>query len=109
MRSLLFWRISELNDRQTRNAPEVASIDRQHGVAERKRRRTDEEIGKWNDDSASLLLCIQLARKPRNVRGQRKDRDGGKKLLDEGFTARSAFGSIGTVDSMDELNDTNCR
>src|SRR5712664_4385245 len=31
--------ISELNDRQTRNAREVARIDRQHGVAERERGR----------------------------------------------------------------------
>ena len=32
-------------------------------------------------------------------RGQRIDRDGGEELLDEGFTARSAFGGISTVDS----------
>ena len=54
--------ISELNDRQTRNAREVARIDRQHGVAERERGRTDtdKEIGEWNHDSAALLLRIQL-------------------------------------------------
>jgi len=86
----------------------VARIDRQHGVAERERRRTDEEIGKWNDDSATLLLRIQLAREPCHVRGQRKDRDGGKKLLDEGFTARPPFGCI-TVDSVDEFDDADRR
>ena len=56
--------ISELNDRQTRNAPEVARIDRQHGVAEGERGRTDKEIGEWNHDSAALLLRMQLTREP---------------------------------------------
>jgi hypothetical protein len=32
--SVVFCCISELNDRQTGNASEVARIDRQHGVAE---------------------------------------------------------------------------
>ena len=77
--SVVFCCISELNDRQTGNAPEVARIDRQHGVAERERCRTDEEIGEWNHDSAALLLRVQLAGEPCNVRGQRIDRDGGKK------------------------------
>jgi hypothetical protein len=43
-------RLHNINDRQTRNAPEVSRIDRQHGVAERERRRTDNEIGEWNHD-----------------------------------------------------------
>jgi hypothetical protein len=73
--SVLFCSISELNDGQTRDAPEMARIDRQHGVAERERGRTDKEIGEWNHDSAALLLRIQLAREPCNVRGQRIDRD----------------------------------
>ena len=106
---MVFCSISKLNDRQTGNAPEVARIDRQHGVGERKRRRTDKEIGKWNHDSAPLLLRIQLAREPCNVRGQRIDRDSGKKLLDEGFTARTAFGGISTVDSVDEFDDADRR
>lgn len=108
-RCVLFCCMSELNHRQTRNAPEVARIDRQHGVAERERRRTDKEIGEWNHDSAALLLRIQLAREPCNVRGQRIDRDGGKKLLDEGFTARPAFGAVSTVNSVDEFDDTHRR
>ena len=101
--------ISQLNDRQTRNAPEVARIDRQHGAAERERGRTDKEIGEWNHDSAALLLRIQLAREPCNVRGQRIDRDGGKKLLDEGFTARPAFSAVSTVNSVNEFDDTHRR
>jgi hypothetical protein len=44
------------------------------------------------------MLTVKLAREPCNVRGRRIDRDGGKKLLDEGFTARPAFSSISTVD-----------
>jgi hypothetical protein len=101
--------ISELNDRQTRNVPEVARIDRQHGVAQRERGRADKEIGEWNHDSAALLLRIQLSREPCNVRGQWIDRDGGHKLLDEGFTTRPAFGSVSTVNSVDEFDDTHRR
>jgi hypothetical protein len=37
------------------------------------------------------------------------DRDGGKKLLDEGFTARPAFGGVSTVDSVDEFHDADRR
>jgi hypothetical protein len=85
------------------------AFDRQHRVAERERRRTDKEIGEWNHDPAALLVRIQLAREPCNVRGQRIDGDGGKKLLDEGFTARPAFGGISTVDSVDELHDADRR
>ena len=107
--SVLFCRISELNDRQTTNAPEAARIDRHHGVAERERGRTDKEIGEWNHDSAALLRRIQLAREPCNVRGQRIDRDGGKQLLDEGFAARLGFGGISTVDSVYEFNDSDGR
>ena len=95
--------MSELNHRQAGNAREVARIDRQHGVAEGERRRTDEEISEWNHDSAALLVRIELAREPRNVRRQRIDRDGGKKLLDEGFTTSPAFDGISTVDSVDEF------
>ena len=101
--------ISELNDRQTRNAREVARIDRQHGVAERERSRTDKEIGEWNHDSTALLLGIKLAREPCNVRGQRIDRDCGKKLLDEGFATRPAFGGVSTVNPVDELDDSHRR
>jgi hypothetical protein len=38
----------------------VAHIVRQHGVAERERRRAEKEVGEWNHDSAALLR-----RKPR--------------------------------------------
>ena len=106
---MVFCCISELNDSQTRNTPEVARIDDKHGVAQRERGRTDKEISKWNHNSAALLLRIQLAREPCNVRGQRIERDGGKKLLDEGFTARPAFGAVSTVNSVDEFDDTHRR
>jgi hypothetical protein len=109
VRAIPFCCISELNDGQTRDVPEMAHIDREHRVAERERRRTDEEIGQRNDDSPALLLRIQLAREPCNVRGQRIDRDGGKKLLDESFTARAAFGGISAVDSVDEFDDPDSR
>ena len=105
--SVLFcYCISELNDRQTRNAPEVACIDRQHGVAERERGRTDKEIGEWNHDSTALLLGIQLAGQPGNFRSQRIDGDRSKELLDEGFAAGPAFGRVGTMDAVNEFNDS---
>ena len=55
------------------------------------------------------LLRIQLAREPRNVRGQGIDRYGGKKLLDEGFAARPTVGSVSTVNPVDEFDDTDYR
>jgi hypothetical protein len=109
MRACRFSCFSELNDRQTRNPPEVARIDRQHGIAERKRSCTDQEIGEWNHDSAALLLRIQSAREPCNVRRQWIDGDSGKKFIDEGFPARPTFGGIRTVDPMDELDDADRR
>ncbi len=36
-------------------------------------------------------------------------RDGGKKLLDEGFTTRPAFGGVSTVNAVDEFDDTHRR
>ena len=87
----------------------MACIDRKHGVIERECGRTNGEIGEWNHDSAALLLHIELAREPCNVRGQRIDRDGGKKLLDERFTASPAFGGVSTVNSVDEFDDTHWR
>lgn len=41
--------------------------------------------------------------------GQRKDGDGGKKLIDESFTAPPAFGCISRVDAVDEFNDADRR
>ena len=101
--------ISKLDDRQTGNTSEVAHVNRQHRVPERERRRTDKEIGEWNHDAAALLLRIQLAREPCNVRGQRIDRDGGKQLLDEGFTARPSVGGVSTMNPVDEFDDTHRR
>ena len=85
---MLFCCISELNDRQTRNAPEGARIDRRHRLAERECRCTDKEIGEWNHDFPVLLLRIQPAREPPIVCVQPIDRAGRKRLLEEGFTAR---------------------
>ena len=95
--------ISELNDRQTRNAPEVARIDRQHGVAERERGRTDKEIGEW---TTIPRLCCSASSLPASLAcpWSMEDRDGGKKLLDESFTARPASGAVSTVNSVDEFD-----
>lgn len=87
----------------------MTRIDRQHRLAERERRRTDQEIGEWNHDPAALLVGIQPAREPCNVRGQRIDDDGGKKHLDERFATRPTFGGINTVDSVDEFHDADRR
>ena len=87
----------------------MASIDRQYGKAKRERSRTNEEIGEWHHNSAALLLRIEHAGKPCNVRRQRIDRDGGRKFLDERFAASPAFGGISTVNSVDEFDDANSR
>jgi hypothetical protein len=87
----------------------MARIDRQHGILERERGRTDQQVGERNHDAAALLLGIQLTGKSRNVGGERIDRDRRQELFDECFAPRPPFGGIGTVDTVNEFDDTDRR
>ncbi len=53
-----------------------------------------------------LLLGVQLASQPGNVRSKRIHDDGRQKVLDERFATRSPFGRVRTVNAVNEFNDT---
>jgi hypothetical protein len=83
----------------------MARIDCPYRVAERECGRTDQEIGERNHDAVALLLGVQLASKSCCIGGQGIDGHRSEELLDEGFAAHAAFGRVGTVDAVNELND----
>jgi hypothetical protein len=53
----------------------------------------------------ALLLGVQLASKSCCIGGQGIDGHRSEELLDEGLAARAAFGRVGSVDAVNELND----
>jgi hypothetical protein len=52
---------SELHDGEAGDKPEVPHVGSQHGVADFQRGCSDQQIAERNDDSAALLLSVDLA------------------------------------------------
>jgi hypothetical protein len=60
--------------------------------------------GRW-----TLRVTSRISWELRSERRALKSTNSRKKLLDESFTARAAFGGISAVDSVDEFDDTDSR
>jgi hypothetical protein len=96
---------SELKESQPRYALEVARVGCQHRIAEGEGCRTDQQISERSHDAAALLLGVQLAGQPGNVRRKRIHNDGRQKVLDERFAPRAPFWRVRTMNAVNEFND----
>ena len=101
-------RVLELHHRQSRDQLEVAEITGSYAVAEFQGRYSNQQIGKRNAHTSSLILAIDLPDPKSDRRRDRMKWQGGEQFLNKLLPLRLAFccaGTGGTVGQFDESDN----
>ena len=93
-----------MDDREARDSLEVTDVERGHGVAEKQRRRPDQQVGEGDADSLSRLLPLNPSSQLGDFERHRLNRDRLPEFLDEGLPPLSIRFRLGTVDAMGQFN-----
>jgi len=99
----------EWHDHKTRDFLKVARICGQHGKAERQRCCTDEQVSERNDYTLALLLSVEFSGQHRRFFRVRVHCQVCQQFIEERLTLETHGGSFGSMKSVDEFREADCR